>query len=700
MIPAGLLTVGPREFGTESGTPRNGLPIMKNRHRATLVWLVTFGLVAPVSAQEDATCRACHVQSETQRRLHAQAEIQQGLEERLIVDSAAVDGSVHGRVGMTCVTCHQGFEGFPHPSEPIVVECEGCHSSVGQMYETSVHGYALARGNPRAPDCVRCHGDHGVLPSSDPRSKTHKVRLPTTCAECHGSAGLLTEQLVKLPQSFAAYAQSVHGEGTSRGVAAAASCADCHAVHELKGAADPESRINHRNVASTCGQCHPDVQLAYDESIHGRALEAGVTDSPTCTDCHGEHLILSPRNREAKTNPVRLATETCGECHDDPIIVAKYNMQSGVVGSYTDSYHGWASRRESAEAASCVDCHTAHSVLPKADSASTVHVSNVVTTCQKCHENADANFAASYDHISASIATNPVNRWIRRIYIVAIILIIGVMLLHNVIIMNYFMMRRRKEEENSSRMILRLDRTQVAQHLLLTISFVMLVITGFALRFPEAWWVEMLTAAGLSESLRGNLHRVFAVLLIGVSISHVYYVFATRRGREEFKAIMPVWKDARDLWTNLKFYTWRSPRAAKFGRYDYSQKAEYWALIWGTIVMILTGFVLWFPEYAVKVFPAIIVTASQTIHYYEAWLATLAIVVWHFFFVIFHPEEYPMSWTWLTGRMSEKSVRKHHAAWYEEIKGKGLPESGTKESQDEESEEEPALVRGGDATRH
>ena len=124
--------------------------------------------------------------------------------------------------------------------------------------------------------------------------------------------------------------------------------------------------------------------------------------------------------------------------------------------------------------------------------------------------------------------------------------------------------------------------------------------------------------------------------------------------------------DVKDLSGNLKYHTWYSRKKVEFGRYDYSQKAEYWALIWGTILMIVTGFILWFPEAAVRYFPYWIVSAAQTVHYYEAWLATLAILVWHFFFVIFHPEEYPMSWTWLTGRMSKEFVKHHHRRWYEE----------------------------------
>jgi len=586
----------------------------------------------------------------------------------LVVAQASLDSSVHGAAGVRCSMCHPAMTAFPHPVDAKPLACSGCHADVGAQYIRSLHGYALERGNPRAPTCMSCHGAHGVLASSDPRSPTHKVRLPGTCATCHGTAGLLTDQIVKLPQSFTDYAQSVHGQGTGRGVASAASCADCHGVHDILGAADPTSRINPRNVAATCGQCHPDIELQYDGSIHGRALHAGVTDAPTCTSCHGEHHILSPRNPDAKTYAAHIATETCGQCHNDPVIVAKYNLQGGVVGSYVDSYHGWAVRRNYARAATCVSCHGVHSILPRSDSLSTISPAHVVSTCRQCHANADEGFAASYTHEKASISANPVNRAIRGIYIVLILGLIGGMVLHNLLIMNYFMMQRRKEEASAEVMV-RFDRVQIVQHLMLTLAFIVLVITGFALRFADAWWVRWLAAAGLTEPVRLNVHRVAAVVMILVGLSHAHYVFFTKRGKKEFRAIVPTWSDLKDLVLNLRFYTGRSKEKAQFGRYDYSQKAEYWALIWGTIIMIVTGLVLWFPTLAARFLPSFLIPAAQTIHYYEAWLATLAIIVWHFFFVIFHPEEYPMSWTWLTGKISKRAVREHHAKWYEEETG-------------------------------
>jgi len=594
----------------------------------------------------------------------------QGVEdpERLVVDEDEFAGSVHGALGLSCIMCHQDLAGtqFPHATEVESPDCGSCHSAVQQTYAESLHGYALIRGNPRAPTCASCHGSHRILAASDPRSRIHKVRLPSTCAECHGVAGLLTDQIVKLPSSYEAYAASVHGTSNRRGIAAAATCADCHGVHDLRSLDEPTSKINVENVSVTCGQCHPDIQLEYEASIHGRALAAHVHDSPTCTDCHGEHQILRHDDPEARTYAGQIATETCGGCHDDPIIIAKYNLKGGVVGSYVDSYHGWATRWDDLGVATCVSCHTAHSVLPASDSASAIHPANVTATCVVCHPNADESFAASYSHESASITANPVNRIIRSIYIWAIALIIGAMVLHNVMIMNYFMVERRREEKES-RFVTRFDKTQIFQHLLTTIAFVALVITGFALRFPDAWWVQLLAGIGLTEGTRGDLHRVFAVVMMITAIYHMWYLFLTKPGMRDFKAMWPSWQDFKDIFSAAAFYMWRRKERVKFGRYDYMQKAEYWALVWGTLVMIMTGLILWFPAESVRLFPSWIVPAAQTIHYYEAWLATLAIVVWHFFFVIFHPEEYPMSWTWITGRMSEEAAKKHHGRWYEEV---------------------------------
>jgi len=629
--------------------------------RIAIMGVLLLGSAAPrLAAQEvedpNRMCFACHGDPENF------ANTEDG--ERLIVTRDQFGESVHGGFGFACTTCHRDFA-FPHPQEYTPVRCGACHVAEQRQYSESVHGYALERGNHRAPTCAGCHGKHDIRRSDDPASRTYHTRVADTCSGCHSTGGLLTDEYVKLPAPAVQYAQSVHGRAGAAGDMKAATCTDCHGVHDLKGHNDPSSRINRLNVSTTCGACHGVISDEYARSIHGRAMRAGVGDSPTCTNCHGEHLILSPDNPDAGTHSNRLATQLCGDCHSDPVIIAKYDLQHDVVHTYEDSYHGWATARTSGSAATCVNCHNAHLVLPAADPASTVSDTKVVATCRQCHRDATVEFARSYNHIAASAATNRGRRIVTAFYLALIVIVIGGMAVHNAIILNYYMVEKRRRER-SEQSVIRFDRVQLVQHATLAVTFILLVMTGFALRYPEALWVKVTGLTFLSEPTRSTMHRTLGVALIAFSIVHVFYVALARRGREEFRAMLPSFQDLKDAGDNIGYHTWLKNRRPRFGRYDYTQKAEYWALVWGTVLMAVTGLVLWFPVIATSLAPAWIVSISETIHFYEAWLAMLAIVVWHFFFVIFHPEVYPMSWIWLTGRMPEHELESVHGRWYDE----------------------------------
>ncbi len=144
-------------------------------------------------------------------------------------------------------------------------------------------------------------------------------------------------------------------------------------------------------------------------------------------------------------------------------------------------------------------------------------------------------------------------------------------------------------------------------------------------------------------------------------------ISAGNPGRKEIIDLLPKVNDVTGFWANMKYYLGLSRQKPRFGRWDYTEKAEYLALIWGTAVMAITGFVLWFPEFFMTILPSWTFETSQIIHYYEAWLATLAIIVWHWFFVIFHPEKYPMSLAWMNGKITEEEMKHHHPLEYEEL---------------------------------
>jgi thiosulfate reductase cytochrome b subunit len=201
--------------------------------------------------------------------------------------------------------------------------------------------------------------------------------------------------------------------------------------------------------------------------------------------------------------------------------------------------------------------------------------------------------------------------------------------------------------------------------MVLFLSFTGLAVTGFALRFPDAWWVELIGLGG-HEALRADVHRAFGLVLLATGVYHTIWILATRRGRLSLRGMAPAFHDLRQAGENMAYHLgWRRTRPA-FRTFDYTQKAEYWALVWGTWVMALTGFVLWYPAVATARFPAWIVRVSEVVHFYEAILAVSAIFIWHFFFVILLPIVYPMSTTWIDGRMPAGEWREFHAGEYAE----------------------------------
>lgn len=214
----------------------------------------------------------------------------------------------------------------------------------------------------------------------------------------------------------------------------------------------------------------------------------------------------------------------------------------------------------------------------------------------------------------------------------------------------------------------RLSLSQRIQHIVLITSFTMLVITGMPVRYAESPVSETMVRMMGGVTIRGVLHRFAALLLIGVCVYHLFYVIFNRKGREDLGELIPGIKDATDLIQMLKYYFGLSDAKPKFGRFNYIEKFEYLAMGWGSAVMAATGLVLWFENQAMMIFPKWVLDVANIVHSYEALLAFLAIVIWHFYHVHLNPESFPMSRIWLTGRITEHELRELHTLEYEKIK--------------------------------
>ncbi len=646
----------------------------------------------PSSGAVNGLCEKCHkgAMEDVQRGGHV--AIGEGLNQTL---NCASCHDVHGthkphlsaRVAQACVTCHQkerdAFIGSVHETliaggtmhclschsthkdeaaaRQYDAGCGSCHGDVEKIYRGSVHRFGRLRGDDGAATCANCHHGHHILPATDPASPTNRLNIPSTCGECHTDESIVTKDFVRLPITLPNYMNSVHGKGLVAGKPTA-TCTDCHGTHDLQTAQDPNSKINRFHIAQTCSKCHADIAEKYENSIHGKAVQVGIEDSPTCIDCHDEHLIKDVKDPTARQNPENIARELCGDCHNNSDMVSKYGIAAGVVSSYLDSYHGWAISRGGTLVATCVDCHTTHEIRAPQDPESSVFVDNVTKTCGKCHANANETFSRSYTHAGALAARGP-HGWAKLIYLILIAVVLGGMALHNFVIARFEIIKHRVRRRREA-YVVRWQRVERVQHLILLTSFFGLAITGFALRMHDAWWVKVIGLGG-SESVRANLHRALAVILTGAAFFHLWWIIATRRGRYAVKEMAPGAHDIVHFIKNMGFHLGFTSERPKFRRFDYTQKAEYWAVVWGTMVMALTGLVLWFPVLVTTWTPAWVVRVAEVVHYYEAILAVSAIIIWHFFYVIFMPSEYPVSTVWLDGRMPEHDWKEFHAAEHE-----------------------------------
>jgi cytochrome b subunit of formate dehydrogenase len=629
--------------------------------------------------REEQTCLQCHLSGEFASEF--------GPRSREFMDQ--YEHSIHylaseeGKTSASCSDCHGSHDVFPAEDVRSTVHrsriggtCAQCHGLVFAEFRRSVHGDALAKGVLFAPNCTDCHGEHSITAITRDDSPVSRKREAQTCLECHLDDPEVRSRIPVSAGFIASYTESIHGMALQAGNINAATCSDCHGDHEILDPNHPNSMIHRRNVANTCGTCHTDAHEEYMQSSHGIGLERGMRGVPTCTDCHGEHTIQKHDDPRSPVSAIRLATDVCAPCHDSVRLTERYGLATQRISSFVDSYHGLAIRAGGVNVANCASCHGSHNILPSTDPRSTVHPDNLVQTCGSCHPGATDNFARGKVHIVGTVKEDPWIYWISSIYVVLIVSVAGGMFVHNAL--DFYRKSKNKlldrrygiEHEPLGRgLYVRMTLSERLQHGSLMISFPLLVITGFMLSYPDAWWViPFRDYVPWFYDLRSLIHRIAAVLMIVGSVYHIYYVIFTPRGRRLIKDLMPRIQDIWDAIDVLKFNFGFSNKKPQFGRFGYVEKAEYWALLWGTAVMVLTGFVLWFETTFINLTSLLFHDISRTIHFYEAWLAMLSIIIWHLYFVIFNPDVYPMNLAWLKGTITEEEMMHEHPLELEQIK--------------------------------
>jgi cytochrome b subunit of formate dehydrogenase len=592
----------------------------------------------------------------------------------LKVDLEKMKKSVHGA---ECLNCHTDIAKLSHAAKLQPANCGSCHGDADAAYKKSAHFQAAGRGNAYAPTCADCHGAHDILNASDPNARTNREKIGPMCGQCHAAGKMpgATDE-----QSYDQWALSVHAQKKD-GKKTNATCSDCHNSHEAAYATGPTAKLS---VAATCGKCHKQAQSDFELGIHGTALARGNWSSPTCTDCHGTHNVRAVHDPDAQVYGYKGVENVCGECHKAERINSRFRIRS-TTKSYEDSFHGLALAKGDVRAAGCASCHGPHAILPSHDRRSAVHADNLVATCGKCHPGIGAGAAHGKVHPSLSRTAGTIGEkisfWVRWVYLGLIPGVLGFMFLHNLVDwikkIRVHLQRMRAMGEYE-----RLSRNERLQHILLMVSFSLLVISGFALTF--GWKIPGISGE-LNETIRAYTHRIAALMMIAWAAYHAYWVVMTKRGRRYVIDMMPRLKDAYDMVYQISYNVGVWPEKPKFDRFSYIEKAEYLAMVWGTAVMVGTGLILWFEEPVLRVLPLWAIDVSNIIHYMEAILATLAIIIWHFYSVLFNPDVAPMATHWLTGTLTEEQMEHEHPLELERIKAGQKVREEKRTSQDDEN---------------
>ena len=567
--------------------------------------------------------------------------------------------------------------------------------------------------------------------SSSARKTTNRLKLaililfalaiPVFLLAQHGGGeGMMNSSSPQVEEKRRQLAASVHKE---------LDCATCHG--------ESEHGFEKLDPVATCADCHQPQMQAFKGSVHAVSVDAGKPNAASCVACHGSHEVMKIADPQSPVSKFRVTEATCATCHDKDVLSPVRGLPRNFVADYRESFHGLSAALGDQRVANCASCHSYHAILPSSNPLSTVHEKNLVQTCGACHTGASnaafvtgANFATGATFASGGVHYNPdatgyrIVDFVRVMYLMMITLTIGFMVTHNAIdlygrLRDRFRRRKHagalkspgKENQTSEQPLPsegdvvvsaesvsnlkaaskaekkypRFTLNERIQHWTLAASFILLVLTGFALKYT--WQVPLLEPQEWAL-WRGFLHRAAAVVFIVLSVYHVVYMLLTRRGRDNLRAFLPKIRSIRDfLCSCLACFRLGPPSVADWkaliqmvkynlgfaaappamGRFNYAEKFEYFGLVWGSTVMIVTGLILWFETPFLNRFPYWTIELATAVHYFEAILATLSILVWHFYFTMFNPDVFPLSTTMITGEIDQEEMERNHRLELETI---------------------------------
>ncbi|HEY5674834.1 MAG TPA: cytochrome c3 family protein [Malonomonas sp.] len=535
--------------------------------------------------------------------------------------------------------------------------CLECHGDVvsAEEFSASVHGMN---------GCVACHVE---LTDVNLHMEGELMPEPVRCVRCH-------------KKETAEHYSSVHKLNEI-------GCASCHSTIHSQMAWMGDKRI----AISKCAECHDGSHEVYNESIHGKAVEAGNMDSAACLDCHNLHQIQEigdPDDHDTRA----FHTEVCLKCHGDSEMMAKNGVYNIAVETYLESYHGKNYALGYPElVAGCADCHTSHAILPHDDLKSSLHPDNLIATCANCHENSSAQFIKYYSHGKMTDRENFPILYYTYVSMTGLLLgTFAIFWIHTLLWMFRGFVENREKKAlliagkhhvipDAHKIYRRFTKLHIVLHLLVITSFLLLSLTGIPLKFAEQGWAVVLMDFYGGAPVAALLHRVGAVITFvyfgAALVMSAKFLFYRLQSPADFfqrlfgpESLCPNLRDVRDVTAMVRWFLFLGPKPS-FDRWTYWEKFDFLAVFWGMFAIGGSGLMLWFPEAFGAFLPGWVFNVATIIHSDEALLATGFIFTVHFFNTHGRPEKFPMDFVIFNGELpKEEFIEERGDQWkrYEE----------------------------------
>lgn len=214
------------------------------------------------------------------------------------------------------------------------------------------------------------------------------------------------------------------------------------------------------------------------------------------------------------------------------------------------------------------------------------------------------------------------------------------------------------------RLFVRFSLGQRWEHVVLLASFLVLLLTGLPQKYFTQWGYRILTTPESVLIVR-QIHHIAAIVLILEVLYHLVRGIVLLVQRRLSAEIFPTWQDVRDAWQMTKYLLFLTRKKPAYGKYNFEQKFTYWFLFIAIAIMVVTGLILWFPILWTHYVPGGTVPAAHLTHSNEAIVATIFVIIWHFYHVHFER----LNLSIFTGKLNESDMQKYHALEYQRLTG-------------------------------